>query len=298
MQPTSVEFEVSRVNYHDVASVAAGLFAAGIIKGVTGIGYATCAMPMLTLAVGLPAAISIVILPALASNAAMLFASRNFGAVFRRFSVFYLGILPGIATGALLLTLVDVRYATRGLAILTLAYVLLAVARPQLSLSSGAARALALPAGVLNGVLTGLTGSQIIPLVPYMLALRLEPAVQAQAINLAVTIASAALGTALLGAGVMTPELLALSAAGILPAVAATWAGTLLHCRLPVDALRRLTLLVLSVVAIGLVTGELADIARWTLAFATLPPRHSLGHSSAADPSPPVLSGFEYPPMP
>ncbi len=283
------------MHYHDIASAAAGLFAAGIIKGTTGIGYATCAMPLLALAVGLPDAISIVILPALASNAAMLFASRNLSAVFRRFYVFYLGILPGIAAGALLLTLVDVRSATRGLAILTLAYVVLAVARPQLTLSNRAARALALPAGVLNGVLTGLTGSQIIPLVPYMLALRLDPATQSQAINLAVTIASAALGTALLGAGIMTPELLAFSAAGTLPAVVATWAGTLLQSRLPVDALRRLTLLVLTVIALGLVTGELADIARWTLAFAALP--LPAGHSSAAHP-PPVLSGLEFPTMP
>ena len=48
--------------------------------------------------------------------------------------------------------------------------------------------------GLLNGALTGFTGSQVMPLMPYMLALNLEPALFVQAVNIAVVVASAFLG--------------------------------------------------------------------------------------------------------
>ena len=45
-----------------------GLLVAGIIKGATGLGYASCALPFLAMAMGLRQANSVVMLPALASN--------------------------------------------------------------------------------------------------------------------------------------------------------------------------------------------------------------------------------------
>lgn len=253
------------MHYHELVLAFLGLFLAGLVKGVTGIGYATCAMPLLTLAVGLQPALSLVVVPALLSNAAVLISARNLFATLFRFRVFYGGILPGIVAGAAILPLVDAGVATRGLAILTLCYVGLAVARPRLHMSRGVERTLALPAGMLNGVLTGLTGSQILPLVPYMLALRLDPQTQVQAINLAVTIASAALGIALLSQGTMTLELLASSCAGAVPAIAGTFAGNHLRARVPVAALKRLTLCVLVMMSASLVGGDLADAAHSTL---------------------------------
>ena len=258
--------------YQELAFAMVGLFAAGVVKGVTGIGYATCAMPLLALAVGLQAAIAIVVVPALVSNATMIVAGRELFPTLVRFAPFYIGILPGIALGATMLIGVDARYPTQGLAVLTLAYVSLAIAKPQLALGARAARVLALPAGVVNGVLTGLTGSQIMPLVPYMLALRLDPQVQVQAINLAVTIASLALGLALIGAGVMTGDLFIWSCLGALPAVAGTLIGNRLSRQLPVEGIRRLTLALLVVIALGLVGGEI--VAALTAAVAQLQPPH------------------------
>ena len=43
-----------------------GLLVAGMIKGATGLGYASCALPFLAMAMGLRQAISVVMLPALA----------------------------------------------------------------------------------------------------------------------------------------------------------------------------------------------------------------------------------------
>ena len=47
---------------------ALGLLIAGFVKGATGLGYATCALPFLVAAIGLKAAIVIVPIPAMAAN--------------------------------------------------------------------------------------------------------------------------------------------------------------------------------------------------------------------------------------
>lgn len=240
---------------------AAALAGAGLVKGVTGIGYATSAMPMLVLAVGLEQALAIVVVPALVSNAAVLVGARRAVTALVRFRLFYLGIVPGIALGTMLLGLVDVRHATDALAVLTLAYVALSVTRPALALDPALEQPLALPAGLLNGVLTGLTGSQILPLVPYMLALRLDAETQVMAINLAVSIAAVALGGALFASGMMSAELLALSCAGALPAIAGTLAGNAVRAHLPVEALRRITLAMLVVFAASLGGRSAVEVA-------------------------------------
>ena len=248
------------VSSFDLSVAAAGLVIAGLVKGITAIGYATCAMPFLTVALGLEAAIAIIVVPAIASNIAIIAAGRGLVPTAKRFGGFYVGILPGIVFGTFLLSAIDVRIATRMLGILTIGYVALAVARPQLSLPSGFERYLAVPAGVLNGILTGLTGSQIFPLVPYMLALRLEPGTQVQAINLAVTIASVALGVTLFGTGRLTPELLVLSCAAACLAVAGVMIGNAVRNQLPVEGIRRLTLAVLALIAASLLGRDVLDI--------------------------------------
>lgn len=240
------------MTFPEISLAAAGLALSGLVKGVTGIGYATCAMPLLAMAVGLETALALVVVPALVSNIAVIASGRNLLRTVARFRLFYLAILPGIACGTLLLGQLDQRIATHGLAFLTVAYVVLAVIRPNLAMPARLEKPLALPAGFVNGVLTGLTGSQILPLVPYMLALRLDAQTQVQAINLAVAIAAVTLGAALFATGIMTPELLSLSALGALPAIAGTGAGNFLRGHLPIEALRRLTLAALLVSAVGL----------------------------------------------
>lgn len=237
------------------------LLTAGLVKGVTGIGYATTAMPLLVVTVGLDKALGLVVVPALVSNIAVFAGAGNVFEALKRFRLFYLGILPGIASGTALLGVVDTRFATDILALVTLAYVALAVVRPDFSLAQRLERPLALPAGVLNGVLTGLTGSQILPLVPYMMGLRLDAQAQVVAINLAVTIGSGVLGCVLLASGAMTAELFSLSCAGAVPAVAGTLVGNAVRGRLPVAAVRQLTLAMLVAIAVGLGWRSVCEVA-------------------------------------
>ena len=209
-------------------------------------------MPLLVMAFGLEKALALVVVPAIVSNVAVFIGVGNVFATLKRFQLFYLGILPGIAAGTALLGIADTRFATDALAAVALAYVALAVIRPSFSLPPSLERPLALPAGMLNGMLTGLTGSQILPLVTYMMALRLDAQGQVIAINLAVTIASGVLGVTLLVTGGMTGDLLMLSCAGAAPAIGGALLGNAVRGLLPVEALRRLTLVMLVAIAMSL----------------------------------------------
>src|SRR4051812_28152182 len=64
--PLNLAWDVGQVDWAQLLLVAIGLLVAGLIKGSTGLGYSTCALPFLVSAVGLKSAICIVTIPALA----------------------------------------------------------------------------------------------------------------------------------------------------------------------------------------------------------------------------------------
>lgn len=168
----------------EVCVTVLGLFVAGVLKGATGIGYSTCALPFLAVAVGPGKAMALVVVPAIVSNLSLMLSGGGTVRALTRFWRFYIAIIPGTAVGVGFLFAIDAPAAGRLLGLLTLLYVLLAITRPQLSLGPAAEHRLALPAGFANGILSGLTGSQVLPLVPYMMALRLPPDEQVPAVKI------------------------------------------------------------------------------------------------------------------
>jgi uncharacterized membrane protein YfcA len=107
-----------------------------------------------------------------------------------------------------------------------------------------------LPAGLLNGFLTGLTGSQIVPLLPYMLSLKLDPDRFVQAVNIAVVTASVILFLALIYSGLMTRHLAMISAIGVVPGLLGVYLGNSMRTRIGSQAFRKVVLFTL--LAMGL----------------------------------------------
>ncbi len=224
-----------------------GLLLAGIIKGATGLGYSSCALPFLVSAVGLKAAIVLLVVPAMLSNVFVMFNTGHLRETLDRFWLLYAATPAGIAVGVLALAWIDQRVATRTLGVLTVLYAVLALARPTLSLARGLERPLQVPVGVLNGFFTGLTGSQMMPLLPYMLALRLDPDRLVQANNVAVTLASAFLAIGLVTAGLMTWPTAALSGLAVIPALGGVQLGTWARRHIPIASFRVIVLVLLVV---------------------------------------------------
>jgi uncharacterized protein len=240
---------------------ALGLLLAGLVKGATGLGYATCALPFLVAAIGLKAAIVIVPIPAMAANIGLLFGVAHRQETLQRFWKLYAAIVPGIFCGTLLLGAVDAQAATRVLGVITIAYVIHAVARPDFHLPSSVAERLQIPVGLINGFFTGLTGSQIMPLLPYFVSLKLDPDRFVQAVNLSVVIASMILVMAQITSGLMTWPLAALSVLGIAPAALGTYAGNRVRQYIPAERFRIVVLVTLLVIGISFVVDLRAYLA-------------------------------------
>lgn len=233
-----------------LAVAAFGLFFAGVVKGTTGIGYSSCALPFLVPVVGLQTAIVLIVMPAILSNVFVALNAGHFREIVTRFWPLYLATPIGIVIGVAFLSSIDQRLAIAVLGFVIVAYAAISLAQPNLSLREPWDRILNAPVGFFTGLLTGLTGSQVMPLLPYMMALHLEPNRLIQAINLAVTITSIFLGAGLMLSGLMDIPTLGLSLFAVIPALVGVSLGNRARNLLPVLFFRRLMLLVL--LAIGI----------------------------------------------
>ncbi len=244
------------MSFSQAAWVVAGLFLAGVVKGASGIGYSTFALPVLVFVLDLASAMAVITLPVPASNLAVIRALKGAGDAIRRFWPMYLGLLPGTALGAFFFSIIDREFALRVLGGVTLAYVLLAIAKPAWRLGRAASRHLRFPVGLATGAITGMTGSQVVPLVPFVSSLAVAPRAQVQAINVAVTLGSLLLFVALCAGGVMTTGHVLISGLGVLPAIAGVALGARIAARLSQQAFRAVMLSVLTVIAGSLIVGR------------------------------------------
>ena len=235
--------------------VTAGLLLAGVVKGTTGIGYATCALPFLTFMFGLKPAMALVLLPTFTTNLSLSFAAKNLLPIARKFSPLYLAMAPGVGAGVYLLATLDPKTAVLVLGTLMIAYATIALANPSIKLSAAIESRLKIPVGFAGGILTGLTGSQVLPLVPYMMAVEMESDDAIQAINLGVLVLTILLGVGLLTNRVVNPELMGWSAMAVAPALLGTYVGTHIRGLLPALYVRSLVLIVVGVAGVKMLTG-------------------------------------------
>jgi len=228
-----------------LAIAGTGLFLAGIIKGATGLGYASCALPFLVLSIGLKPAMALVLAPAIATNITLIVTTGHLRETAEKFFPMYLAMVPGIGAGLLLLLWVDQSVATKVLGGVILCYVVLGLARPSFSLAEQLRGPLQMPAGLLNGIFTGLTGSQVVPLLPYVMSLQLDPNRTVQAINMGVIVSTAVLTLGLYFAGILTVQLAGGSLAAIVPALVGTSIGVSVREAISVARFRQIVLLTL-----------------------------------------------------
>lgn len=227
---------------------------AALLKGLTGLGFSTLALPILALCVEPKLAIALVVFPSLFSNLAVMSEARHWSEAMRRFWPLYLASVPGLLAGFSLLVEVDGAISRRVLAIAMLAYAAWSLAGLNPICSARAEKWLTAPVGAVTGLINGLTGSQVMPVLPYLLALRLDKDLLVLAINLSFTLSSLIMLALLGGAGVLTPSVLGLAALGLPAVLLGVALGGRLRRRLPEAGFRRAVLVVLALIGVGLLT--------------------------------------------
>lgn len=212
---------------HELSIIAAAFFFAAFAKGTTGLGFSTTCLPFLVYAIGLKAALPLLIIPSLASNIIVMRDAGHFKETVSRFWPLFLMALPGVVLGLWLLDSLDGKLAAAVLGLVLVAYCLFALANPHLKLPSNLEKPLAPFIGFTTGIFNGLTGSQVMPVLPYLLSLNLEPNRFVQAINCSFTLSSLVMAAGLAKLGLMTIETAIISACGLL----FVWTGIKLGAR-------------------------------------------------------------------
>lgn len=199
--------------------------AAGMVKGVTGMGLPTVAMGLLGTAMPPSVAAALLVLPSFITNVWQLLAGPAKGRLLRRLWLMMLGIVLGTVLGAALLVRVDPSWSRLALGISLIVYAGYALASPPLSIPPRIERWLSPLIGGVTGVVTGATGVFVMPAVPYLQALRLDKDELVQALGLSFTVSTVALAFGLFSQGAFRLDQWGFSALAVIPALAGMWAG-------------------------------------------------------------------------
>lgn len=225
---------------------------AGILKGVTGLGFSTSCLPILALRLDLKLAIPLVIVPSIVSNIMIMVQAGHFLDVVRRFWVLYASTVPGILLGLFMLITINVEVAKIVLGLVLILYALTALLQRPFIMSEILERRLKAPVGFLTGFINGLTGSQVMPVLPYLLSLGLHKNTFIQAINISFTFSSVIMLFGMKQTGYLAAHTLLIAAGAAIPVTAIVYVGGKVRDRLSSTMYQKLVLLFLLVLGITL----------------------------------------------
>ena len=219
--------------------VGATFVLAGGVKGVIGLGLPTVSLGLLTALFDLTTAMTLLLVPSFATNLWQAAVGGNGRAIVARIWPFLLLATATVWIGALALARVDVSWLSGLLGGLLVAYA---------GASLGGFR-LAIPArrevwagpllGTTNGILTGMTGSFVVPGVMYLQAIGLSRDQLVQAMGMLFTASTLALAVALQSNALLSPQVGLVSTAAVIPAVAGMVVGQRLRRRLSEQRFRQ-----------------------------------------------------------
>lgn len=223
-------------------AIAATFLAAGLVKGVTGMGLPTVAMAVLGAFVSPLAAASLLVIPSLVTNVWQFLAGSDRSAVLRRLWPMMLAILAATALSAGLLVGGESEATTTALGLALVVYAVYTLFARQLRVPRQLEPWLSPVVGAATGLVTGGTGILVIPAVPCLQALGLSRDHLIQALGLSFTVSTVALVVGLGARGAFTVQGVGVSALAVLPALAGMWAGQNLRKRIDPAVFRRLFL--------------------------------------------------------
>lgn len=228
-----------------IIAIAATFFAAGMVKGVTGMGLPTVAMGVLGTMVSPLAAAAMLLVPSFVTNVWQLLARPRFAMLVRRLWAMMLTIVIGTVIGATMLAGGDTERTTIGLGLALIVYAAYTLLAKPLHVSPRWEPWLSPVIGLATGLITGATGVFVIPAVPYIQSLDLDRDDLVQALGLSFTVSTIALAIGLFWHGAAPAGELLTSTLAVVPALLGMAAGQMIRTRISPQLFRRLFLIFL-----------------------------------------------------
>jgi uncharacterized protein len=216
---------VQMLDMTTVIVVGGAFFIAGAVKGVIGLGLPTVSLGLLTVALDLQTAMALLIVPSFVTNLWQSVVGGNAKAILHRLWPFLVMATVTVWIGVAAMTRLNPSLLTALLGAQLVAYSLASLGGARLTVPlrhEGWAGSLI---GSANGVLTGMTGSSVVPGVMFLQAIGLPRDVLIQAMGILFAASTLALGAALQQANFLTVEHGILSSAAVLPAIAGMLGG-------------------------------------------------------------------------
>lgn len=226
------------------------LILSAFIKGSLGLGFSTICLAILANVIEFKTAISIVVLPSLLSNLIVMLEVGNFRLSLSHFLSLLLMTLPGLGVGLLLLHQEDNSWSVLILAVVLIIYGCWGWLNRQFTIDLQHTRKLNPIVGFLTGMINGATGSQIFPIMPYLLSLPISKAVLVQTINMSFTIGSLIMLSSLLLTNSLDVDSVFTYLLGIIPVGLGVWLGGKVRKRLPEERFKQAVMVLIVVLGV------------------------------------------------
>ncbi|NNC99727.1 MAG: sulfite exporter TauE/SafE family protein [Gammaproteobacteria bacterium] len=230
--------------------VLLALVVSAFIKGSLGLGFSTICLAILANVIELKTAISIVVLPSLLSNLMVMFDAGNLRISLQTFFWMLVMAIPGMAIGLQLLRQADNTLSVKILAVVLVIYGIWGWANHKFRIKAERVSSLNPLIGLLTGMVNGATGSQIFPIMPYLLSLNISKDVLVQTINLSFTLCSLIMLGSLYAMNTLDTESILSYSLGIFPVYAGVWLGNKVRKRIPEQRFRHLVMVLIIVLGL------------------------------------------------
>jgi uncharacterized membrane protein YfcA len=246
------------MTHSSIALVIVIFFAAGMVKGITGMGLPTIAMGLLGTVMPPAAAASLLIVPSFVTNVWQLLAGTGLRGLLRRLWPMLLGIVFGTVAGSSGLTAGEASWTQPALGAVLILYAAASLLAWQPLVPARLEAWLSPVVGLATGLVTGATGIFVVPAVPYLQALDLPKDELVQALGLSFTTSTMALAFGLTWNGSFELGSSAVSGLAVLPALLGMAVGGRIRGRIDLPSFRRWFLLGLLLLGLQFVMRPLA----------------------------------------
>jgi uncharacterized protein len=212
---------------------------AGFVKGTIGLGLPTVSLSLLATTVGLQPAIALLLFPSIVTNIWQSLAGPHLKVLLKRLWLFLACVCVGTWLGTGVLATVNSSLLLAMLGVILVVYSTISLTMYQVPPPGRFEKPLNPLVGLLSGVMTGMTGSFVVPGSLYLQALRLPREMLIQSLGMSFTTVTIALGFSMGGFGLLSVDVLGVSALAVIPALIGMSLGIRIRNRLPEEKFRK-----------------------------------------------------------
>ena len=226
-------------------AIFSAILLAGLLKGIIGVGFQTVGIAFLTVITNLPNAISLLLIPSLVTNLWQAGAGGELFTILIRLWPLIITASMMVWFGSIALTSVSLSYLSTLLGVLLIVYSAFNLFGLRFEVKTKNEWWLAPFIGLINGLLTGMTGIFVVPCVFYFQAIGFRKDTLIQSMGVLFTALTLMLIVSLKTKNILTLELSGWSAFAIFPAIIGVFVGQLIRKRISEEVFKKIFFLCL-----------------------------------------------------